>query len=308
MIFVSGEEIEKLRREMHSRLKEGISEELRGWNWDRPPMAPYSQRILFGISALANRYCETYRDIYLRYVLRKKVPISDKLIKGLLLHKLVYNTVARARETIIRMWPFRIDDLLHELTADEQPVRTALDEIAKIFGNEAREGLEAIAISLHRFLVRQTVCEVEKARMKYTWPNVETVLAEALPSVAEKRVDGSRLGLSKNLSIDLLEGNIILEIKTGEMHPFHKYTIAGYALVLEAETGVPHDAGMILYIRFLENGDPIVTSSSVIVDDALRREFLAIRDEAMEIVDSGIDPGMPAKCPSYCPWRSVCHG
>lgn len=308
MIFVPGEELERLRREIHSRLGEGISEDLRGWNWDRSPVAPYSREHLFGISALAGRYCETYRDIYLRYVLGKKVPRTRKLVRGLLLHRVVYRTISFSRSVISSLWPFRMEGLIKELRSGEGIVQAAAEDVKKSLGVEPTEEDVRRARALFEMMVRQVSCEVERVRMRYSWPNVETVLAEALPSVAERKIDGSRLGLSRSLSVDLLEGNIILEVKTGEVRPFHKYAIAGYALALEAATGVPHDAGLILYIGFLENGDAVVRHRTVLVDDGLRREFLAIRDEAAEVVENGVDPGMPAECPEYCPWWGVCHG
>ena len=308
MIFVSDEELERLKREIHTRLREGVSEELRGWNWDRPPVAPYSRSILFGVSALAGRYCENFRDIYLRYVLKRKVPVSEKLVRGLFFHRLIYRTISAARSIMLSSWPFKIEELEKALDSIRDLVGKSAEDVALRLGKEPSPEDMVRAEALRKFMVRQIVCEVERVRMRHPWPNVETVLAEALPSVAERRIDGSRLGLSRSLSVDLLEGNLILEVKTGDVRSFHKYAIAGYALALEAATGVPHDAGIIIYVGFLENGDPVLRHRSVLVDDALRREFLAIRDEAAEIVENGIDPGMPAHCPDYCPWRPVCHG
>ena len=308
MIFVPGEELEKLRREVHTRLREGVSEELRGWNWDSPPVAPYSRSVLFGVSALAGRYCETYRDIYLRYVLKRKVPRTEKLVRGLLFHRLIYKMISAARNIVLSSWPFKIEELETALGSTRPLVDESAREVAESLGTKPSPNDVERAEALRRFMVRQILCEIERARMRHPWPNAETVLAEALPSVAERRIDGSRLGLSRSLSVDLLEGNLILEVKTGDIRPFHKYAIAGYALALEAAAGVPHDAGIIIYVGFLENGDPVLRHRSVLVDDALRREFLAIRDEAIEIVENGVDPGMPAHCPDYCPWRPVCHG
>ncbi|MCC5994670.1 MAG: CRISPR-associated protein Cas4, partial [Candidatus Aenigmarchaeota archaeon] len=45
-----------LRKELEGK---NISEELRGWNFDSPPVEPSSRSILFSVSTLASRYCES---------------------------------------------------------------------------------------------------------------------------------------------------------------------------------------------------------------------------------------------------------
>jgi CRISPR/Cas system-associated exonuclease Cas4 (RecB family) len=34
---------------------------------------------------------------------------------------------------------------------------------------------------------------------------------------------------------------------------------------------------------------------------------LSIRDEAMEVVHVGADPGKPSKCPEYCIYYDICN-
>ena len=91
------------------------------------------------------------------------------------------------------------------------------------------------------------------------------------------------------------------------MFVLHPYTAAGYALAVEAEEGVEVNFGFIIYLR-MEGRVPRIRFRYFLVGDELRREFLEMRDEAYEIVSSGRDPGMPAKCPNYCPYYPVCRG
>jgi len=44
-----------------------------------------------------------------------------------------------------------------------------------------------------------------------------------------------------------------------------------------------------------------------VVGDELRREFIEVRDEIAELVDSGIDPGKPNQCPKFCSYYGVCN-
>ena len=42
------------------------------------------------------------------------------------------------------------------------------------------------------------------------------------------------------------------------------------------------------------------------IGDPLRREFIEIRDEVFDIINTGEDPGTPPQCPEYCIYIEVC--
>ncbi|MCD6465794.1 type I-A CRISPR-associated protein Cas4/Csa1, partial [Candidatus Bathyarchaeota archaeon] len=127
--------------------------------------------------------------------------------------------------------------------------------------------------------------------------------------VVERKVDGSLVGLSRELSVDIYTPfNAIADLKTGEVREFHPYAATGYALAIEAEESVPADFGFIIYIQI--NPSRMVPSFKLryfVIGDELRREFLELRDEAYEIISLGRDPGKPPKCPNYCPYYGVCE-
>ena len=130
----------------------------------------------------------------------------------------------------------------------------------------------------------------------------------AIPPVIERKVDGSLIGLSRELSVDIYTPyNAVADLKTGEVRSFHPYTVAGYALALEAEDNIPINYGIITYVKVFQ-GIPRFRIKCFVVGNELRREFLEIRDEAYTLLDVGRDPGMPPKCPRYCPYYSVCTG
>ncbi|MCX8191510.1 MAG: CRISPR-associated protein Cas4, partial [Nitrososphaerales archaeon] len=88
---------------------------------------------------------------------------------------------------------------------------------------------------------------------------------------------------------------------------FHPYAATGYALAIEAEEGTPVDFGFIVYIQILTHRlVPSFRLRYFVIGDELRREFLELRDEAYEIVSIGKDPGRPPRCPSYCPYYTIC--
>jgi len=49
-----------------------------------------------------------------------------------------------------------------------------------------------------------------------------------MPPIMERKVDGSLVGLSKELSVDMYEpGGMLIDLKTGEPRAFHRYSLAG---------------------------------------------------------------------------------
>jgi len=139
---------------------------------------------------------------------------------------------------------------------------------------------------LYRYLILQASSYLDKSISIGKYIDIDDIVSRVVPSIVEKHVDGSPLGLSSNLRIDMmLDNNIVLDIKTGEYRDFHKYTLAGYALAVEADLEKPIDFGVITYLS-IKDGFVKVVNDFYYIDDELRREFIAIRDEAMEILKS----------------------
>jgi len=120
------------------------------------------------------------------------------------------------------------------------------------------------------------------------------------------RVNGQMLGLSRELRVDVYLGKLIAELKTGEKRSFHRYALAGYALAIEADREQPVDYGLIIYLS-IEDDLVKIGREIYFIGDELREEFLQMRDEAFEIVESGRDPGIQIDCPRYCIYFSVCN-
>ncbi|MEM2642500.1 MAG: CRISPR-associated protein Cas4, partial [Thermoproteota archaeon] len=69
MFFLSKTDLDKRFKLLRNEFKSlGISEDLRGWNWQSPPVEPPSRSLFFGVGDLAARYCKTLRDVYLKRV------------------------------------------------------------------------------------------------------------------------------------------------------------------------------------------------------------------------------------------------
>lgn len=141
--------------------------------------------------------------------------------------------------------------------------------------------------------------------------NADSLVAHAIPLTIEHRTDGSRIGLSRGLSIDAFQAlrPMIMEMKTGKEQEFHRLTLAGYALAFESAFGRAVNFGMLAYVRFLEDRPvPYVMRRVCPIDDRLRLQFLQMRDRKLEIIGQPLDPGLPRRCPSACSYFEICRG
>lgn len=300
-----------LRRELDAK---GVNEELRGWSFDSPPVEPPSRSILFSVSELAGRYCQTMRDIYLRRVLGIKPPPTVKMARGLVLHAVnreVLLTVKRLLFSGVSSGSALIEDLLPLASeVSRRAVLEAESALSARLSESIKDQLGVEASAFFRFLAVQAAGRVDQAISKYPHSNVDSIVNIAVPPVVERKVDGSLIGLSRELSVDIyMPFNAIADLKTGEVREFHPYAATGYALAMEAGEGIPIDFGFIVYVKIeATRMVPSFRLRYFAIGDELRREFLEVRDEAYEVVSIGRDPRKPPKCPDYCPYYAVCRG
>lgn len=309
MFYISFAELDRKIRHLRSAAPQ-VSDYLRGWNWGNEYLTPPIDYVLLGVSEVANRYCPTYRDIYLRRISGVKAPYTFKTVRGWVYHGVSSETLTQVKEYLYRMGAvpgyiafrdlLRIEGKIINKTLSSFNVREEVSD-------EEYESLYSNAKTLYKYLVLQASSQVDRIISRIRYLTTDTLVSKVVPSVVERTVDGSLLGLSSQLRVDmLLERNVVLDIKTGSVRSFHKYTLAGYALAIEADLERPIDYGIISYLRI--DGDFVkVNNHFFFISDELRREFLNLRDEAMEVLHSGVDPGKPPSCPSYCIYHQVCN-
>ena len=299
-----------LRRELSER---GVSEELRGWSFEGFPVQPPGGLFLFGVSELAGRYCRTMRDLYLRKILRVPTPPSVKVIRGIVFHDICHRVILDVKRVLFeegsKVSGFRVlEGLLPQaMGVVEYSLGEAERRVGEVDREERGEILEE-AVSLYRFLIIQAAAKVDWALSKYPHATADSIASVAIPPVVERKVDGSLVGLGRELSVDLYTPyNAVADLKTGEVRSFHPYAVTGYALALEAEENIPIDYGFIVYVK-VKQGTPRFKLKCFVIGDEIRREFLELRDEAYEVLTLGKDPGKPPRCPKFCPYYEVCSG
>jgi len=264
------------------------------------------------VSEIANRYCSTFRDIYLRRVLGRSAPYTYKTIRGWIYHAVSSRAVREVKSIVYRRWPCTGSKLLILLQERRREVLDSIfaeHEVARHLNGVEESLLRRDSEAIYDYICLQAASRLDKILSEVTGiPELESVVARAIPVEVEKLIDGRLLGLSRELKVDMFtDRRIVADIKTGDVREFHKYALAGYALAIESDLEIPIDFGVITYLS-VEDGVVKVRNVIQFIGDELRREFIDMRDEAFRVVHSGMDPGRPPECPEYCVYYTVCGG
>lgn len=275
--------LKELRKLHLKRFQEPVDEELRGWNWDRPPVRP---RAYLGLSVIdAAPYCPTRRDVWLRRAVKVPPELNEQLKVGLTIHEIIHATLKCLRKYVLTTQ--------HPWTTYED----VLGEVMKAVN--IPEGMNGWGTQLIKYMIIQTLAEA-------SWNVVGEGATPWLPWISEVRVDGSSLGLSKNLRIDALTGsNILVDFKMGRPCENHKLMVTAYAMALEANLEVPIDYGIIIYVNGV-NDSLNIKSEPIYVTSELRKDFIDSRDEVVDMLLSDREPPKAQACIPSCPYRNQC--
>lgn len=262
-----------------------VDEELRGWNWDKPPLKPRGYLEL-GVSEIASKYCETRRDLWLRRILNAKPEPVDQILKGRVIHDAVTHAIKQVSTlSTMNYKPWEIYELARERW--------------RVINTNGLDELKRLAESVYKHTMITLVGEL-------AYENMIHGNKTPLLTVSEYKVDGSYIGLSSALSIDVLaEGGVIIDFKYGQPRDFHKLSLAGYALALEAEYEVPHDYGLLVYVN-MNNAYLRINAKPVYINSHLRKWFITERDEIIDMLLEKREPPRDAKCNNTCPYYKVC--
>lgn len=280
-----------------------ISEELRGWNWKNPLIAPLIESIKLGIWEVTSKYCATRYDVYLYRVLKVRPRPTKPMLIGRVVHDLFVETFKYLKKVILEE-PRSGSELYYILTSNRKKIVShTLERFPVNLINELNFNLN----SLYNYLSLQISADYDQLIVESPSTIRSSIADRFLAISCERPVDGSRLGLSSWLMVDIYAPPIgIVEVKTGSIKEFHELSLGGYALAMESSEYTPINFGQLMYVH-LNNGIRILRKL-VKVSDELRREFLEERDRLMEILYHEKDPGLPNNCPESCPYYFYCRG
>ncbi len=298
------------RRELEKRIRSlrlsSPPAKIRGWDWDSSPVRP-PLNLGLGVSELAGRYCDTIRDIYVRRVLHLRPRLSFAAMRGIIYHKAISRAITDSKRFIFNSGMIPGHEVVEKLLPEAPRIVKELisDLDVKLESNNEINGLLDEAIRLYKYVIIQVAGNADRILSKHPWVDLDSLVAMSVPPITEMVIDGSLIGLSQQLRVDLYsEGSVVADIKTGEQRSFHRLAPTGYALALEADQEAPIDFGIIAYVRV--GKWPTFKYDVFPITDELRTEFLSIRDETIAIISNEEDPGKPVRCPDSCPFREVC--
>ncbi len=280
MVF-SPSSIGRVLRRLHGiRSRDPVPEELRGWNWNRPPLYPRA-RFYLSVSEIAYRYCPTRRDIWLRRIMGVEPRPSNGMLRG------------RAAHTAFRLSAWDAARLYFE-GLDAASIAAELFSSAMDRVRSELDGLGEDIVELGAKVYR---------KFAFYWASWIEETGQP-PWYTEYVVDGSVLGLSERLRVDAIGLGLVVEVKLGQWRDEYRVGLAGYALALESSHEIPVDYGLVVLVN--GTGDRVVLTPVYIGADE-RMDFIRARDEVIELLLSNQDPGLPENCPQTCPFRETCR-
>ncbi len=306
MYFLTDEEKKQLLKGFLPRSRQmEIAEELRGWNWHQPPLAPVYD-IKLALFEVANSYCKTNRDLYLRKIDRQNPGPNPAMIRGRVFHEVLVRVLVRAKRLIYEKG---VGNYLGILRGINSPLDlNFLSGYQSQLKEEDYVELHKKAAIVAAFENARVAARIQEILVKQPYIAEDSLAALAIPVVVEQKLDGSFFGLSTNLSADAFTFSepMVLDLKFGQPKKFHHLATTGYALVMEAIHEFPINLGCLVYAEF--KGDRLVVKKDIhIIDDELRQWFIEERDDKMRMLYEEIDPGL-AECYDYCPYILHCRG
>ncbi len=303
MYFLSTEEHKLVTRKLLPEARRNeVHPDLRGWNWAQPPLSsPYKTRL--GIADISSQYCPSGRDLYLKKIGGTGFKSNPEMFEGLVLHRIAARIFTTAKQLLFSK------SQLNGLAFQENFSRPPFEEI--LYPEEkdslTKRLMEKINI-LWDFEKTRIAFRIDDIRSRYPYCETDALAFLVLPVVVEQRLDGSFLGLSRNLAVDgfIHSESMVVDLKFDPKHQeFHNLATTGYAMVMESLYEFPVDLGCIVYITF-KNGQIRLQREFHHISDELRQWFIEERDRKMRMIEDQIDPGKASECYEICPYKEVC--
>lgn len=306
MYFLNDEEKRLLlRRILPQARQREIAPELRGWNWDQPPLSPIYSDVKLGVAEIANNYCPANRDLYLHRVMGIKTPPNRPMLEGGLLHDMVCRMIIAIKRTV---YQYGTGCLLQLGKLDANEFFTILNTVEGKLNTEDIKTIKAKMQALWEYEYHSIYNRMQNVLASQPFIGPDALVALALPVTVEQKLNGSFLGLSSHLSADafIFSEPMVVDLKFGKKQKFHRLAVTGYALVMESLYEYPINAGCVIYPSFSDNHITI-ERDFCFIDDELRQWFIEERDERMRMVHEEIDPGLAQQCPELCSLWHICH-
>jgi CRISPR-associated protein Csa1 len=277
-----------------------ICDDLRGWNWNRPPVASTTD-IQLGAWEIGSLYCDTSRDVYLRRVINVKYSPTAAMKRGRIFHTLFVGLVTAVKKMIYSKGITCLNEIENDLM---MPSETAIKSCGPVGG----DNLSMQAVTFWRYLHRRLVVALQEALTSQPRHSEDSLVAAVLPLITEWKIDGRRVGLSPHLSVDALTlgAPVLIKMTVDQPQFGHRLQIAAYALAAESVYEVPFELGCMSYLT-VDGTHCSLNNDLFIIDEGLREDMLDARDAKLALLESKIQPPVSQACSKACPYLGYCH-
>jgi len=143
--------------------------------------------------------------------------------------------------------------------------------------------------------------------------SIRTEFQTVFDFVLRHPLDGTKIGLTENVTPDFIYlRKVIGDFKTGEWEEFFRVMVAAYAMAYEASEQIDMNCGIVLNPTFQASRTvPLYRNSDIfVIDDILRKGFLAKRNQKLKILKEENIPERPpndSQC-NECGYWEFCWG
>ncbi|MEM3528234.1 MAG: type I-A CRISPR-associated protein Cas4/Csa1 [Candidatus Bathyarchaeia archaeon] len=285
-----------------------VSEEVRGWNWNTYPLAPPSQ-LKLSVSDIFNGFCDSWRILYLRYVVRERLDEHDiplPVVEGSFIHRVFTEAVRYGKALLYRDGNLDAHCFMEQF---KQVCRNKFNELHSDFKTIPIERAERIFFKVWSLAAHTYSASLDRFKLRSPYLVHDGLASTVIPLTTESPIDGSLIGLNRNIRPDaVLWPATLIELKTRQQHPDDALALTAYAIAFESEYETPQNFGVILYVRFDDDGGDFKAYERIIqFSDKLRTTFIERRDRALTVLEEGIEPEKPSECSPHCPYLKVCR-
>lgn len=115
MYFLSDEERKHLAKRLLPKAREtDVAEDLRGWNWHQPPLEPMYE-VKLALFEIANQYCSSGRDLFLRRVMKVQAKPNKAMLFGSVFHEIVARLLVQVKKLIYQHGVANYKDIISKL-------------------------------------------------------------------------------------------------------------------------------------------------------------------------------------------------
>jgi CRISPR/Cas system-associated exonuclease Cas4 (RecB family) len=292
---------------------------IRGYDERYRPEADLS-KYRIGVHLLAD-YCPTDRYIYISVKMPEiELQKTWKGLQGKIIEDTYIELYNSAKTYILNTSLRNLDfsDLVSSTTSQiseskREHITRAIDSLnRRPRGNEIDSFLDKLKTLVEYELLLFSSHMQFLISKKYNI-NRRTEFQTVFDFILKHTIDGTRIGLTENITPDFIYlRRVIGDIKTGEWEEFFRVMVAAYAMAYEASEQSNIDCGIVLNPSFMPRRKvPLYKNSSIfIVDDVLRKGFLAKRNQKLKILKEESIPQAPpddSKCRD-CGYWDFCWG